>query len=223
VLTPILAACLCLLGGDVESLGGVVLGSQKDGPRIFLVAGIHGNEKSGVLALHQIMSGKAPTRGTLVIVPEANPQALAAGTRRAPGGGAGADMNRVFPGTTSGYESTRAAAIFTLARSADLTIDLHEEGPAWEEADLPTLVVTPASAAFALDLLDALSNRGVTFTFTGGAPAGSLIGELGRTGRSALVVEIPARLPEAERVRLNLLVVEEALRVSTEASGTIQE
>jgi predicted deacylase len=95
----------------------------------------------------------------------------------------------------------------------DLVIDLHEEGPAWPEAEVPTLVITPASASLAMDLLDALRSRGLAFAFTSGAPEGSLVGELGKRGRAALSIEVPARLPETERVELLLAALGEALRI----------
>lgn len=187
-----------------------VLESGLPGPRVLVVGGIHGNEPSGMLAARALAQGRAPLRGRLTVLPEANPEALEAGERTAPRPGA-RDLNRVFPGTGEGPDAQRAAAVFALTGDADLVLDLHEEGLAWPEADLATLVVAPAAASFAMDLLEALEGSGARFAFTGGAPDGSLVGELGRRGRRALVVEVPARLPQAERVRLHLLVVEAAL------------
>lgn len=180
------------------------------GPRVLVVGGIHGNEPSGMLAATALAGGRRPLRGRLTVLAEANPEALRAGERRAPRPGA-EDLNRVFPGGGEGPDARRAAQVFALTRDADLVLDLHEEGLAWPEPDLATLVVSPAASGFAMDLLEALEARGARFAFTGGAPAGSLVGELGRLGRQALVVEVPARLPRAERIRLHLLVVEVAL------------
>jgi predicted deacylase len=179
---------------------------------VLVVGGIHGNEPSGARAAAVLAKGAVPLQGSLTVLAAANPEALAAGERSAPRPGS-QDLNRTFPGTGEGPEAQRAAAIFALAREADLVLDLHEEGSAWGEADLPTLVVSPAAAAFAMDLLDTLAARGIHFAFTGGAPAGSLVGELGALGRQALVVEVPARLPREERVRLHVLVVEEVLHL----------
>lgn len=199
---------LALLAAPVRAQ--TVLDSGLPGPRVLVVGGIHGNEPSGALAAAALARGPAPARGRLTVLPEANPEAIAAGQRAAARPGA-RDLNRSFPGSPDGPDARRAAEVFALARDADLVLDLHEEGPAWQEADLATLVVAPAASAFAMDLLEALDRRGAPFAFTGGAPGGSLAGELGRLGRRALVVEVPARLPQAERIRLHLLVVEQAL------------
>jgi predicted deacylase len=177
---------------------------------VLIVGGIHGNEPSGALAAAILARDAVPRQGRIIVLANANPEALAANERSAPRPGS-KDLNRVFPGTTEGVDSQRAAAIFALAKDADLVLDLHEEGSAWLEADLPTLVVSPAAAAFALELLETLEARGCPFAFTGGAPAGSLVGELGTLGQKAMVVEVPARLSRDERVRMHLLVVEAAL------------
>lgn len=192
----------------------VVLDSGRPGPRVVVVGGTHGDEPSGSLAVRSLAAGPAPRTGMLVLVPEANPEALAARTRTAPihaPGVPGSDLNRIYPGTGPQPEAPRAAAIFALTRGADLVLDLHEEGGAWPEADRPTLVVAPPAAAFAMDLLETLAGQGPTFAFTGGSPAGSLTGTAGDHGVRAMTVEVPSRLPCRERVALHLRVVEAAL------------
>jgi predicted deacylase len=197
-----------LLAGALVSLpaaaqAAFTLDSGLPGPRVVVVGGIHGDEPSGARAAQALAEGPRPLRGVLMVLPEANPGALAARTRTAPGQ---PDLNRTFP------EGALAAPLFQIALQGDLVLDLHEEGGAWPEADRPTLVVAPAASAFALDLLEALPpSEG--FAFTGGAPAGSLVGELGRLGRRALVVEVPARLPLEARIALHRQVVEAALRL----------
>lgn len=132
----------------------------------------------------------------------ANPEALTLGQRATEAG----DLNRAYPDG-----NPRASALFAQALEADLVLDLHESGTAWQEADVPTLVLSPAAAPFALDLLQRLNRRRPSFAYTGGAPAGSLVGELGNAGRTALVVEIPARLPLRQRLALHRRVVEASL------------
>ncbi len=167
-----------------------------------MVAGLHGDEPSGIEAAKQLAKGPRPRKGVLWIVPEGNPEAIAAGRRA----GATGDLNRTFPD-----QNAQASAIHARALEADLVLDLHEAGSAWQEADVPTLVVSPAAAPFALDLLERLNRRKPTFSFTGGAPAGSLVGELGAVNRQALVVEVPARLSLRQRRTLHRRVVETAL------------
>jgi predicted deacylase len=208
---PVLFCALgALLPAFAAPLEVVTLDSGRPGPIVLVVGGMHGNEPSGALAAAALAKDAVPRNGKLLVLPEANPEALKAGERSAPRIGSH-DLNRIFPGSEQDEETRRAAAIFALAQKADLVLDLHEEGSAWLEADLPTLVVSPATSAFTMDLLEALNRQGIRFAFTGGAPAGSLVGELGTLDRKALVVEVPARLPEAERVRMHRLVVEVAL------------
>ena len=124
------------------------------------------------------------------MIPAANPEALAAHTRTAQFDGRPVDLNRSFPGGSP----SKAEAIFREALAADLVLDLHEEGEAWPETDAPDPGLHAAAAAFVLELLAALPPED-RFAFTGGAPAGSLVGELGREGRQALVVEVPRPAP----------------------------
>ncbi|HRZ64291.1 MAG TPA: succinylglutamate desuccinylase/aspartoacylase family protein [Spirochaetia bacterium] len=198
----------------------LLLDSGLPGPAVAVVAGIHGDEGSGPIAARELASAGPPRRGRLLVLAEANPAALAASSRAAPGG---RDLNRLFPRTGSGPaeaapaagrdpEEARAEALLgVLLGEADLVLDLHEEGGAWDEADLPTLVLTEAAAELALELVEELRDLGMPFDFVRGAPEGSLAGELGGRGRAALVVEAPARLPLEERVRVHLAAVRGAL------------
>src|SRR5215831_13913628 len=63
-----------------------VLVGEKREPRALLIAGVHGDEYEGVAALQNVVKEINPDRlrGTLTIVPVANPQAFYAGTRRNP-------------------------------------------------------------------------------------------------------------------------------------------
>lgn len=183
---------------------GIVRDSEVMGPRVLVVGGIHGDEPSGARAAKALARLRLPERGALVLLPEAHGDAVAAGTRT--GGTPPVDLNRTFPGA----EGSLAANLFALALTADLVFDLHEAGETWTEGDRPTLVVSPAAAPFALELLEALERKGARFAFTGGAPAGSLVGELGALGRQAMVVEVPGRYSLHRRIRLHRLVVETA-------------
>jgi autotransporter-associated beta strand protein len=92
-----------------------------------ITGGVHGDEEAGAAAANQIRTWPI-TRGTLVVVPFAAPQALAAGTRQIPDEG---DLNRNFPGIgdpiTATTGSTAAALwAFTRAVSPQWLIDLHE-------------------------------------------------------------------------------------------------
>lgn len=139
----ILAALLLLLPSgeardldvQVEVLGAetsfatevITVTSDAPGPTVMIVGGLHGNEPAGARAARQI-AGWRLKRGTLVVVPRANVQALAAGTRRTPDTPkAYSDLNRQFP--SEAPPRTAFAQILwdkTLEVQPDLLLDLHE-------------------------------------------------------------------------------------------------
>jgi predicted deacylase len=104
------------------------------GPVLAVLAGIHGDEYEGPVALAESLPGIAPERlrGTLLAVPVANPSAFAAGTRESPLDGE--NLARCFPGRTDGGPSERLAAVLTqdIIAQADALIDLHSAGVAYE-------------------------------------------------------------------------------------------
>ncbi len=107
-------------------------------PRVVIVAGVHGDELVGPQALVELAQELAPSelRGTVVLVPSANPLAFAAGRRKAPDDNL--DLNRIFPGKKGGTASERIAHVLTqqVTDGADLVIDLHSAG---REGDLVPL------------------------------------------------------------------------------------
>jgi predicted deacylase len=96
-------------------------------PRLVAIAGIHGDEPDGMLALLEASRSISPTglRGRLVLVPIAHPAAFAAGQRRSPLDGL--DLNRIFPGTAEGMPTERLAhRLFEMVvRRADFLFTLH--------------------------------------------------------------------------------------------------
>jgi predicted deacylase len=113
-------------GGAAVEVPLVVLSGREGGPRVTLVAGVHGDEVEGQFVLQDLARELDPRslRGTIVLVLCANPLAARAGQRCAPDDGA--DLNRVFPGDPRGSVSHRlAAALFDLVRGADFVVTLH--------------------------------------------------------------------------------------------------
>jgi predicted deacylase len=104
----------------------VLVGSRPK-PRLVAIAGVHGDEPDGMLALLDFAAGIDPRRlrGTLVLVPVANPPAFAAHQRRSPLDGL--DLNRIFPGRVDGTPSERLAyrIVNDFLRGADLVFTLH--------------------------------------------------------------------------------------------------
>jgi uncharacterized protein len=97
------------------------------GPCLAVVAGVHGDEPEGIVAVDRLWREErlAELRGTLLLVPVANPPAFAAHQRRSPLDGI--DLNRVFPGDPRGRPSERLAhSLFELvAGNAQFLYTLH--------------------------------------------------------------------------------------------------
>jgi predicted deacylase len=106
----------------------VVAHGARPGPTLALVAGLHGTEFGGVVALQRLATRLDPARlaGRVIVVPLVN---VASFHRLVPHLNPvdGKNMNRVFPGSRAGTQSERAAHLLTtevLAR-ADVVIDYH--------------------------------------------------------------------------------------------------
>jgi len=132
--------------GVAVSLPIIVLRGHSSRPRVVLMAGVHGDEYDGILALQELARELDPTQlhGAVVVVPVANPLAFAAAQRRTPEDDI--DLNRVFPGRPDGSVTERLADLLyqRLLRQADLVFTLHgatssgELAPWIEFLNLPT-------------------------------------------------------------------------------------
>ena len=104
----------------------VAIGSRRR-PRCVAIAGIHGDEPEGMLALLDFWRACDPTdlRGTIILIPVANPSAFAAHQRRNPLDGL--DLNRIFPGKVDGTPSERLAyhLVHDVIAEADFVFTLH--------------------------------------------------------------------------------------------------
>jgi predicted deacylase len=104
-----------------------VLVGSRPRPRLVAIAGVHGDEPEGMLALLDFAERSDPARfrGTVVLVPVANPPAFAAHQRRSPLDGH--DLNRIFPGRPEGTPSERLAyrLVHDILSGADLVFTLH--------------------------------------------------------------------------------------------------
>ncbi len=100
-------------------------------PTALVTAGIHGDEGPwGAWAIHKLLHNTplGELKGTLRIVPVANPLAMAADARNAPLDFL--DLNRVFPGNPTGSHTERLAAVLVdqALPGVDVVIDLHGGG-----------------------------------------------------------------------------------------------
>jgi putative intracellular protease/amidase len=105
--------------------------SDRAGPTVVISGGVHGDEPAGAAAAEQIRHWPI-VRGMLVVLPSANPPALAARTRRIPGAPASQNnLNRNFPRAgqlDAPPLGEQAAAIWQWLQSVQPTwvVDLHE-------------------------------------------------------------------------------------------------
>ena len=127
-------------------------------PRIYLSAGIHGDEPAPPLALFNLLTeGFFDDRATWFLCPIMNPAGLARGTRENP---AGVDLNRDFKALVS-PEIRAHVAWLRQQPNFDLTICLHED---WESTGFylyelnptgrPTLADRMIAAAAAIMPID---------------------------------------------------------------------
>lgn len=103
-----------------------VFNGLRPGPSLFVTAAVHGDEINGVEAIRRLQLDIDPIRmrGTLVLVPVANPIAFMQMTREMPDG---RDLNRCFPGSPNGSLTSQVAATLfnKIVRRCDHGIDLH--------------------------------------------------------------------------------------------------
>jgi N-alpha-acetyl-L-2,4-diaminobutyrate deacetylase len=104
------------------------------GPTIFFSAGVHGDEYEGQVALMKLgrKLDAAQVQGRVIIVPSMNLPATLAGARCSPIDGL--NLNRVFPGTSTGSitETIAQYVSHVLLPLADIQADLHSGGKTLE-------------------------------------------------------------------------------------------
>jgi len=107
----------------------VIVGDSA-GPTALLIAGVHGDEYEGQIALASLARELDPgeVRGRVIIVPCLNPPAGRAGRRTSPIDGG--NLARLFPGDAAGTPTAQIAegATRLLLAEADLVLDLHSGG-----------------------------------------------------------------------------------------------
>jgi predicted deacylase len=119
-----------LADGSPVLLPVATIGGTKPGPTLYLQAGIHGDEMTGIEVCRRALATIAPSQlaGNVIAVPVANVASHLTRTR-------GflheerwlIDINRIFPGNPAGLLTERVANVLfeSFVRPADLTIDLH--------------------------------------------------------------------------------------------------
>lgn len=108
----------------------LTVSSGRPGPNAVVTANLHGDEATGVAAVHALARRLEAqlTRGRVVLYPSLNPAGLAQGVRGLPG--EELDPNRAFPGEPAGRPVVRHAyTVWTdlNLRRPDLLVDLHTD------------------------------------------------------------------------------------------------
>jgi predicted deacylase len=104
------------------------------GPTLFLMAGSHGDEWEGQIALARLIRDLRPEsiRGRLIILPSANFPAARANMRVSPLDSI--NLNRAFPGDADGTPTQQIAHYIdtVLMSKADVCVDLHSGGASFD-------------------------------------------------------------------------------------------
>ncbi|MFM7347024.1 MAG: succinylglutamate desuccinylase/aspartoacylase family protein [Tagaea sp.] len=139
----------------------VIVLNGAPGPTVLAVAGVHGDEYEGQVALLDVARDLEPSslRGRLIVVPAANMPAAIAGKRTSPVDGG--NLARVFPGKGDGPPTAQIAEgiVRLLLPHADFVLDLHSGGRTLEY--LPCAFSRlPADKALRARVVDALAAFG---------------------------------------------------------------
>lgn len=138
----------------------LTIDGAQPGPRIGMSAMIHGDEIDGLLILRELWRSIDPAdlRGSLWLLPVANPLAMEAIARNTPVDML--DMNRLFPGQPSGWFSEQQAHVIAhgFIDEIDALVDIHAGGTfpwvdycyvvndeTWSRAFLSQLLYQPAA------------------------------------------------------------------------------
>jgi predicted deacylase len=137
-----------------------------DGPRVLLMAGNHGDEYEGCMALSLLTRRlqQERMRGDITILPFANAPAVFAARRRSPLDNG--NLNRAFPGQPNGSPTERLASFLEhdLFPLHDVVFDLHSGGTSM--AHLPTsLIERHGPAEYPARSIDLMRALGMSYGF----------------------------------------------------------
>jgi succinylglutamate desuccinylase len=156
-----------------------IFDSQQPGPAILFLGGTHGDEPAGYEAAFRLLDQfyrQPPKRGKIILIPEANRQAVYQFNRRVPVPG-GVDiekgnLNRCYPGRADGFPMEQMAyhiQNLAIENNVAVFIDLHEArkphlmtDPEGEDRGLgQTLIYYPnePSTALLISLLDGINSQ----------------------------------------------------------------
>jgi len=167
----------CLLPDTELEIPVYVREGTADGPVIYLVGGVHGDETAGWKAAVELRQTELQT-GKLYLAAPLNVYGAEHDQRRTR---QERDVNRNFPGDPNGCDAEQIAwVVFEDIRKKqpDLVLDLHEaQIPEGNRDDLRSSIIcqnVQPIGDLVLDLLYAFQDDGRTLALYGSPPAGSL-------------------------------------------------
>ncbi|WP_251134489.1 succinylglutamate desuccinylase/aspartoacylase family protein [Falsiruegeria litorea] len=178
------------------------------GPVVLLLAGVHGDEYEGQIALSKLVRSLAPDQitGQIIVLTMANFPAAEAGLRTSPIDGG--NLNRVFPGDPTGTPTQMIADYIEryLLPRCDYLIDLHSGGTSLFYP--PTLLrgqgYTQQEAVMLKAIQDAF-DLPYAWVFTGGGGPNSTARTAMGAGNRNGVVSVMAELGGAGAVTPSIL------------------
>lgn len=165
----------------------LIVNGMQPGPRLCVIAGVHGDEYEGMEAVRRVLRHTDPAtlRGALVGIPCVNLAAFETATRSSAIDGL--NLNRIFPGDASGSLSLRLAATFLrmVIREVDALVDLHTGGGFGEIT--PITIVQSGYETLALGLGQAIGHE---LLWMGGTWGGTARISALEAGKAAVTVEV---------------------------------
>lgn len=163
------------------------------GPTVLVLAGNHGDEYQGQIAILKLARELTPgmVTGRLILIPSLNFPAARAGTRLSPLDGQ--NLNRAFPGQPEGPVTSQIAHYLTtvLFPLADVVIDIHSGGRSMEFVPCSTMhLVADRAQRRAMFRAMLAWNAGFAFLYADIAGTGLLPVEAEHQGKLVVTTEM---------------------------------
>ncbi len=181
------------LGGWANVFIPITVVGQGHGPTVLILAGNHGDEYQGQIAIMKLARELDPERvkGRIILIPSLNFPAAHAATRLSPLDGM--NMNRAFPGQPEGPVTSQIAHFLTtvLFPLADTVIDIHSGGRSMEFVPCSTMHLVADRAQRARMLAAMLAwNADFAFLYADIAGTGLLPVEAENQGKLVVTTEM---------------------------------
>lgn len=171
----------------------VIASPGGNGPTALVLAGNHGDEFPGQVAIRKLMQSVTPEQvpGRLILIPHLNLPAVHSSTRLSPLDGK--NMNRVFPGKADGTVTEMIAHYLTtvLFPLADIVIDIHTGGRSMDFFPCATMHLVDDKEQRRRMVAGSLAwNTEVAFLYADIAGTGLLPVEAERQGKVVITTEM---------------------------------